>query len=683
MVAESETGGWRRVAVRAVVAAAVVLVVLVAAAVAWFTVAGRDFVWSQLRPGEAELLAGEEIPDRLTADAWEEDLAFLEREVPRRYAGFAETVDRAAFETEIEDLGARLPDLGRDGRLLGLMDAMALPAASGAGHTGVFPLQRPVDWELYPFYAYRFDDGLWITLAGAGAEEALGAQVLAVGGRPVEELLAAAAPSVSADNAVGREHRLAGWLSLAGFLGGLGVTEGDGAVELRLRHDGGEPFTLRLKPFPLTSLAGLRWGRRLQERTDAWSPADPRPRHRNYELDYRAGERVLVLRFNAVEDEPDGESLEDFAERLDRFARDNPVDRFVVDLRANGGGNNQLAAPLVEAISGHPVLDRRGVVYTLLGRRTYSAAGNVACALERRTKTLFVGEPGGFAPNHAGDAVAFALPRSKVLVDVSTRAWHDGGSFDRRPWIAPDLPVPLHHDDHVGGRDPALAAALAHRPEPLPTVPLDPEVLAALPGRYRFGPFHVLEVSVDGEGPKVEVTGVERFLTSELHPLSVDGTHVRFATDLGGVFLGLDTADGALAVDWHGEEHPLPPLAADVLLPVELLRDDRLEEGIAAYRRLAAEGHVPDSRTEFFLNRLGYRLLAEERPDDALAVFRLQAELYPTVPNVFDSLGDGYRRAGRPEEAAQAYRQALALDPSFEHPRQMLNELGEEVDRVH
>lgn len=658
--------------------AGVALVVLVAVAAVWFAVAGTDFVWSQMRPGEAELLAGEEIPERLTAGAWEEDLAFVEREVPQRFVGFSETVDREAFDTDVRELRARLPDLDRDARLLGLMDLMALPVRSGAGHTGVFPLQRPVDWEIYPFYAYLFDDGLWITVAGAGAEEALGSEVLAVGGRPVEELLAAAAPSVTADNAVGRSYRLAAWLSLGGLLHGLGATEDDGAVELRLRGDGGEPFDLRLEPFPLASLAGLRWGRRMQEPTDSWSPADPRPRRRNYALDYRAEQRALILRFNAVRDQPDGESLEELAARLDRMARENPVDRFVIDLRSNGGGDNQLTVPLVEVISGHPVLDRRGVIYTLLGRRTFSAAGNFATALERRTKTLFVGEPGGFSPNHAGDAMSLALPNSKLLVDVSTRAWNDGGPFDHRPWIAPDVPVALRHDDHFGGRDPALAAALSHRPEPLPALSVRPQVLRALPGRYRFGPFQVLELAVDGGRPTLEVTGVDRFLTSDLHPVAQEGGRVRFATDLSGVYLDADTTDGTLVLDWHGAVHSLPPVTADYRVPVELLREDRLQEGIAAFRRLAADGHVPDSHTEFYLNGLGYRLLSEDRADDAVAVFRLQADLYPTVPNVFDSLGDGERRAGRPEEAARAYRQALDLDPTFAHPREMLEELGAE-----
>ena len=173
-------------------------------------------------------------------------------------------------------------------------------------------------------------------------------------------------------------------------------------------------------------------------------------------------------------------------------ADEHEIDQFVIDLRSNGGGNNQLIEPLVAAISGNPRLDRRGVLYTLIGRRTFSAAGNLATALERRTKTLFAGEPSGFTPNQYGDAVRLPLPRSKIIVRISTRYWGDGGPYDHRPWIAPSSPdlTPAGHPRGPrrrprpgagGGPGPPGGAGAEG--------PLDPAVAAALPGRYRFDPF--------------------------------------------------------------------------------------------------------------------------------------------------------------------------------------------------
>lgn len=658
-----------------------VLVLALGAAVAWWAVEGRDFLWAQVRPDHAVLLAGAEIPEELSAESWTEDLEFLARELPRRFVRFDEAVDRAAFEAEVAALGPELPGLPRHRKVVELMGIAALPG-TGTGHTGIPPFQRPLDWGFYPLYAWLFDDGVWITLAGAGAEEALGAQVLAVGGRPVEEVLTAAAPYLPADNEVGRKALLGAVLSFPEMLQALGVAGDDGAAELTLRATGGEPFALRMEPVRLASLGGLRWGQALQEPVEAWSPADPRPRARAHWLEYRPEERLLYVQINEVRN-AEGQTFEELARRVAEAADEHEVERCVLDLRANGGGNNQLVEPLVAALSGHAELDRRGVLYALVGRRTYSAAGNLASALELRTKTLFAGEPTGSSPNHYGDAVDVLLPRSKIVVGISTRYWEDGGPHDRRPWIAPSAPelaVPFTHADHAAGRDPVLAAVLAYRPEPTAEGTLDPATAARLVGRYRFDPFRLLILEEGpGGGVRMEVRGVGAFASSELRP--VPSEPERFATDLPGVFLAIDPGDDGLTLDWRGVVESLPRVDDGFRLPIELLREGRLEQleqGIAAYRSLAAAGRVPDSRTEFALNRIGYGLLDEGRVNEAVEVFRLQTELYPEVANSFDSLGDAYRRGGDLERAAEAYRRSLELDPGFLHSRRMLEEIGAE-----
>lgn len=656
-----------------------------AVAVGAVLVKGEAYLWSSLRPDHAELLEGARVPSDVSARELERDVSFLLEELPERIPRFARVVDRAGLRAESDTVLAERAGTTRDGRALSLMRLLELPSVPsvGTGHAVVPPMQRPLSWAFYPFVAYLFDDGLWIVLGGEEADDAEGWRIDEIGGRVTGEVLDAAGPFVSADNASGRRGASARLLSYAGFLRGLGLTAADGTVVLGLSDPEGRRREVEVAPVRLFSWKGLRWGRTLQESVEAWSPADPRPRARPFSLTYDEERRLLHVRVDRLRDGAD-ETLAAFGDRVGRTAEQRGVDRVLIDLRSNGGGDNQLVDAFVDRLAGHPVVDRRGVLYTAVGRHTFSAAGALAMALERRTRTLFTGEASGFTPNHLGDAVAVRLPGSDVIAHLPTRYWQDGGPYDRRAALTPGVPVAFESRHHFEDRDPVVEAVFAHEPEPPPDATMPPAVREALraaaSGRYRYAADLALTLhppaSDDGRF-SFTIDGADRWARSELYPLDPEG--VRFATDIDGVFLSRDGGD--LAIQLRGETRPLPPMGPEDRLPIEGIREglerpEALAAGVAAFRRAAEEGAVFDSRTELALNRLGYALLRDERPEEALRVFELQVELFPTVPNAFDSLGEAYLAVGDSARASEALGRALELDPTLDHARLVLEELA-------
>lgn len=91
---------------------------------------------------------------------------------------------------------------------------------------------------------------------------------------------------------------------------------------------------------------------------------------------------------------------------------------------------------------------------------------------------------------------------------------------------------------------------------------------------------------------------------------------------------------------------------------------------------LLAEGGY-ESLSPMALNRLGYRLLNQEKTQDAIEVFRINTDLYPGEANPWDSLAEAYLRAGDKEAALKYYRKALEVDPDFPSAKRMVKELGE------
>jgi C-terminal processing protease CtpA/Prc len=98
-----------------------------------------------------------------------------------------------------------------------------------------------------------------------------------------------------------------------------------------------------------------------------------------------------------VADTDPGEPLAAFARRLVTAVEQHRLVRLVLDLRWNRGGNTFLAAPLVRSLLGCAGLDHPGGLVVVIGRRTFSAAGNTAHHLQwfAGPDLVVVGEPSG------------------------------------------------------------------------------------------------------------------------------------------------------------------------------------------------------------------------------------------------------------------------------------------------
>ena len=182
--------------------------------------------------------------------------------------------------------------------------------------------------------------------------------------------------------------------------------------------------------------------------------------------------RAVYFQFDAVRN-GEGESLEQFAARLATALNQENVDRLIIDVRNNGGGDNTLLRPLLIALISSK-LNHRGGIYCLIGPKTFSAAQNFVNRLESYTDVIFVGEPTGENVNLYGDPNHITLPHSRLVMRVSHLWWQDKDPRDTRPATAPELAAVTSFADYTAGRDPALQLALT-----TPTPPSLDEILTS------------------------------------------------------------------------------------------------------------------------------------------------------------------------------------------------------------
>jgi tetratricopeptide (TPR) repeat protein len=401
-------------------------------------------------------------------DGWRSDLDLLVREVKRRaYAPFRE-VPEETFDAAARALYDAIPDL-TDARVLAAM--RSLVRLLGDAHAYVHPsfddndLFRPL-----PVQLFWFEEGLFVVAADPAHEGLLGSEVVAIGDRTLEEAVAAVEPLVALDNGNRRWLRnvVPARLTDAAMLEALDVVPSAAEVPLTLRGGHGETRLVSLSPVPaepspvrrrrLPCLEGWRF---LPDTLSAPPPLYLRNPDANYWFTELREERTVYCQFNRVADGP-RESLAEFSRRLLEHVAEHDVDRLVIDVRANGGGNTFLEMPFLHGLIGSKV-NRRGRLFVIIGRATFSAAQNFATLVQRHTEAVFAGEPTGSSPTFVGESVEFRLPFSGLRANVSDLLWQSSWPMDYRTWIAPTIYAPPTFEAFGANRDPAMEAVLACR----------------------------------------------------------------------------------------------------------------------------------------------------------------------------------------------------------------------------
>lgn len=362
-------------------------------------------------------------------------------------------MSRADWLAAADAMRAKLPNLDDDEALVEIARLAAMPSWSGRdGHSGLFPFTPDSGTHAYPVRWWRFSDGLVITAARAPYAGLVGARVEAINGRPIGDVLALVEPLAPRDNPSNLLAYGPLFLRISELLAGLHVIDTVVPTVFSVVERDGSRRDVTIEPIPVAD-------------DDAWNSGFP---HRLPPADalwlkqqsttlwwtYLPDARTLFVQFNAVE-----AGTASIVDELVARARKPDVERVVLDLRHNGGGDNTTLGPLDTALR-DPAINRPGRLFVIIGRVTFSAAANFATDLERETAATFAGEAMGGSPNLYGDARSIDLPSGTTVFRMATRYWERSTPDDRRITIEPDIAVGLSSAAYFAGRDPVLEAIL-------------------------------------------------------------------------------------------------------------------------------------------------------------------------------------------------------------------------------
>lgn len=408
------------------------------------------------------LLAHLSAQTTLSPADWQADLRFLQHTVHEDYSFLFKKIGAPAWDANVEELYAAIPTMQPHEILAGLG---RIVASFQYGHTDVGWRQSPVKYHVVPLNLYWFSDGIYIEGAHKEYAQILGAKVLKVEGMRVEDAIEAIRPLIPAENEQYFKAHGLDFLCVPEALHAQRVTKIlKNSITLTLEQNG--------KSFEQTfaTADAYRFPRQygFVSLKDDWvsvrdqnaTPLYLKNLDKIYYFEYLPEHKTVYVRHSQIQDDP-SEHIPAFYQRVFDFIEKNDVERLVLDVRLNGGGNNYKNKPIVTGIIRTEKINQPGKLFVLIGRRTFSACQNLVNELSNYTNAIFVGEPTAENINFYGDNRQVVLPNSKLPVYLSFAWWQDKPQWENDDWLAPHLAVDMAFDDYRSNRDPVLEAALA------------------------------------------------------------------------------------------------------------------------------------------------------------------------------------------------------------------------------
>ncbi len=400
--------------------------------------------------------------NQFTTKEWQDDLTFLQEKVHQDYSFLFKKISSEEFDASVDELYKAIPTMKDHEVFAGLARIIA---SFKYGHTRIGFRDSPIKMTQLPIAMYEFSDGMYVQGVHKDYPDALGAKVVAIEGVPIDDVMKAIYPLVPSENDQFFKAYGVLYATSPEFLHAQGVTDSlKESIQFTLEKEGKE-FRILVKAGDFMAMpleygymkAGEDW---LQVRDSSVTPLYLKNLDKIYYYEYLPEEKTVYVRQSQIQDDP-SEDIPTFYAKVFDFIENNEVEKLVIDVRLNGGGNNYKNKPVVTGIIETEKINETGKLFVIIGRRTFSACQNLINEFSNYTNAIFVGEPSSENINFYGDNREVQLPNTGIKTYLSFAWWQDKPQWEGGPWTAPHLAVESTFAQYMNNEDPVLDAALA------------------------------------------------------------------------------------------------------------------------------------------------------------------------------------------------------------------------------
>jgi len=390
------------------------------------------------------------ISAQMDKEKWTEDIKYLQSNLTNKHYNLFALRSEADFTKDINNIIAKTDELSDFQIALKLQQALA---KQGDTHTNL-SLKKFIDKnQVLPLSSYFYGNDLYVTLTNSENKELLGGKILAINGFDIKTITDSLSTLFPNENLGIFRTRIPEILPFNQALKNFGFSKADD-VKIKYEKDG-KISEKTVIPSVITK------ENRVKITLKALTFAQENKR-KYFEKKYFDQEKILYVLYNVCttneKNNPASDNPLNFGEFEDsvfKIIKDNKVDKLIFDMRYNGGGSSKQGREFVEKLAANKEINKKGHLFVVLGRDTFSSAILNAADFQDQTKAIFVGEETSGKPNHYGELQSLELPNSKLKLTYSTFYFIRTKKKNVNT-IKPDYLVETSFNDYVNGIDPVF-----------------------------------------------------------------------------------------------------------------------------------------------------------------------------------------------------------------------------------
>lgn len=372
----------------------------------------------------------------ISTDQWREDVLYLKKELASKHINIYFNISEGEYNEAFDKLLEDIPGLKSDEIVIRLLENISLIRDS---HTNLLNFQIGTDL-IYPVELYRFKDGYYVVNADEENKDLIGSKLIAINDINIESVEESISKIIPHENKYWMYRNMPSYISDPRVLQYFNVISDYKSNFSFIGYDG-KLYKVDLQAKKENDIQFVQIDKSESE-IDLASD------------EYRLFEKEKTLYMNVFENK---QLSYDINAILNKEQNKN-VENLIIDLRNHSGGSFAPYSKLVTSIKNNDKINKKGHIFIIIGRNTFSSGLLLALDLKKNTNAIFYGEPTGGRPEHYGDIRNIKLPNSKIVVTYSTK--HFNSDNYKTDSLYPDIKVDLTINDMLNGVDPVIKEIL-------------------------------------------------------------------------------------------------------------------------------------------------------------------------------------------------------------------------------